>query len=163
MNYKLCTWKRLFCYQCSSDTLYTNLKGSIVPPLPECDLKCQISFLLTTPDQAHRKEAGLLHKVSPGPMGLSDWRHSGHLGAACWRNQKEACRQGMPACVRRSSRTRMCGCPQGVLQFLLCAASQESPERREGRSLLVGFCNAKKMLCVASIFLASSRNQSLRF
>lgn len=68
MNYKLCTWKRLFCYQYSSDTLYTNLKGSIVPPLPECDLKCQISFLLTTPDQAHRKEAGLLHKVSPGPV-----------------------------------------------------------------------------------------------
>lgn len=54
----------------------------------------------------------------------------------------------------------MCECPQGVSQFLLCAASQESPERREGRSLLVGFCNAKKMLCVASIFLASSINQS---
>lgn len=69
MNYKLWTWKRLFCYHCSSDTLYTNLKASIVPPLPECDLKCQISFLLTTPDQAHRKEAGLLHKVSPGPVG----------------------------------------------------------------------------------------------
>lgn len=68
MNYKLWTWKRLFCYQHSSDTLFTNQKGSIVPPLSECDLKCQISFLLTTPDQVHRKEGGLLHKVSPGSM-----------------------------------------------------------------------------------------------
>lgn len=103
MNYKLWTWKRLFCYQYSSDTLFTNLKGSIVPPLPECDLKCQITVFYSLHQTKFTvRKVVFCTKYLQGPWGLS----------ACSRTQKEARRQGqgMPACVRRRSRTRTCEC-----------------------------------------------------
>lgn len=160
MNYKLCTWKRLFCYQYSSDTLFTNLKGSIVPPLPECDLKCQISFLLTTPDQSHHKEGGLLHKVSPGPVRAVCLLKDPERGTQARTRNACLCQKEVQDKNMRTS----------LAPKMFCAASQESQEGRhrgtwreivfnlEGRSLLVGFCNAKKML-----YVASSINQSLRF
>lgn len=112
MNYKLYTWKRLFCTSIHQTHYILIWRDLLLLLFQNVILNVRSVFYSLCQTKLTTRKLVFCTKYLQGPSELSDWRHSGHSGAACWRTQKEARRQrqGMPACVRRRSRTRMCEC-----------------------------------------------------